>query len=138
MEYHGDETILLVEDNQDMLDLTQRILQDFGYTVVCASNGDEALSILKSEQPLHLLLTDVIMPGEIGGLELANHCRRLRPDCQLLYMSGYTDTPESAQERLIPRYNLLTKPFRRLDLAQAVHTQLHQPKDSASAQRKEI
>ncbi|HEX2877829.1 MAG TPA: response regulator, partial [Polyangiaceae bacterium] len=85
------ETVLLVEDEDQVRAVIRAILTRAGYVVVEASNGDDALRLAKSASaPIHLLLTDVVMPG-MGGRELAERMSKLLPTLKVLYMSGYTD-----------------------------------------------
>ncbi len=88
----GDETILVVEDEGAVRTLIIRmVLEEQGYTVLSASGGTQARELLLSNDgKVDLLLTDVIMP-EISGRELAFSFRELRPELQVLFMSGYTD-----------------------------------------------
>lgn len=87
----GSETILLVEDEEAVRRLAERALKSAGYNVLTASNGGEALLLLERfAGPVHLLLTDVIMP-EMNGRDLANRLRESRPDIRVLFSSGYTD-----------------------------------------------
>jgi len=88
----GSETILLVEDEEMVQDLVYRTLKMDGYTILKASEGKEAIELCKQHQSvIHLLLTDVIMPGGISGPQLAEELLKLHPDMKILYMSGYTD-----------------------------------------------
>jgi len=85
----GTETILVVEDQADVRKLTCAILREFGYLTMEASHGEDALRLLSTyEGPLHLVLTDVIMPG-IHGPELADRLKTIRPT-PVLFMSGYS------------------------------------------------
>ncbi len=94
----GDETILLVEDEEVVREVAARILRSQGYTVLEATNGEEALRRCDEHRgPLHLLLTDVVMP-QMGGQELARRVMALRPDVRVLYTSGYSDTVMLRQE----------------------------------------
>jgi CheY-like chemotaxis protein len=87
---HGSETILLVEDDEQVRALTRAILRKYGYKVLVAASGDEALRLCKQAGPIHLLLTDVVMP-HMSGRELAERVLGLRPELKVLCMSGYTD-----------------------------------------------
>jgi two-component system, cell cycle sensor histidine kinase and response regulator CckA len=87
----GTETILLVEDDKTVRDLVREVLRDYGYKVLVAVGGENALSLAaRHEAPIHLLLTDVVMPG-MSGRTLANHLSESRPGMKTLFMSGYTD-----------------------------------------------
>jgi signal transduction histidine kinase/ActR/RegA family two-component response regulator len=86
----GHETILLVEDESIVRELVARVLRTHGYAVIEAADGEEALAIAQAEPAIHLLLTDVVMPG-ISGRELAERLAASRPELRILYMSGYTD-----------------------------------------------
>ncbi|MEK6674056.1 MAG: ATP-binding protein [Planctomycetota bacterium] len=86
----GTETILLCEDDEGVLDLTRTILEDHGYTVLAAGRGRKALQIAKKhESPIHLLLTDVVMP-DLNGRQLAERIRELKPDTRVLFMTAYS------------------------------------------------
>ncbi len=86
----GSETILLAEDADALRELTSAMLERNGYTVLATENGKEAIRIAeRQDQPIHLLLTDVVMPG-MSGRELANYLAAKWPDMRVLYMSGYT------------------------------------------------
>jgi CheY-like chemotaxis protein len=87
----GTETILVVEDEEAVRGVARLVLQRLGYTVLEAAGGDEALALMEQiEQPVHLLLTDVVMPG-MGGREVADRLRSRCPGLKVLFMSGYTD-----------------------------------------------
>jgi len=86
----GNETILVVEDEEEVRKLTARILRKQGYNVLEASQGKEALSLCEEQEgPIHLMVTDVLMPG-LTGAELAKRFTQLYPEMKVLYMSGYT------------------------------------------------
>ena len=116
----GTETILLVEDEAPVRAVASRTLASRGYTVIPAEDGEEALRRLDAHTgPLHLLLTDVVLP-RIGGRELADRVRELRPDIRVLFMSGYTDDA-ILESRLKERdVVLLQKPFTIASLARTV------------------
>ena len=87
----GSETILIVEDDVMVRNFTARVLKGHGYEVLTSGDGNEAIRIAgEYKGPIHLMLTDVVMPG-ISGQEIEEKLRTLRPDIKVLYMSGYTD-----------------------------------------------
>ncbi len=109
----GSETILLVEDEESLRTLTLGLLQRHGYAVLAASSGAQALEIARRHQGrIHLLLTDVVMPG-ISGRALAEHLLALHPGIKVLYMSGYTKFAISHHGVLEEGPSLLQKPFTR-------------------------
>jgi PAS domain S-box-containing protein len=107
----GTETVLLVEDEENVRLLVRRSLQSKGYTVLEAQNGKDALRVARQHQgPIHLLMTDVVMPG-MGGRELSERLIRLRGEMKTLYMSGYADDAIHHHGVLNPGTELLQKPF---------------------------
>jgi CheY-like chemotaxis protein len=108
----GTETILLVEDEAAVRDLAARALRQQGYTVIEAADGREALRLAQrqTEKEIHLLLTDMVMP-RMGGKELADQLKAVRPDLKVLFMSGYTDSTILRYGLLQPRMAFLQKPF---------------------------
>lgn len=120
----GSETILVVDDEQDILDNVAAILRDFGYRVLTASSADEAVSRIAAQTRIDLLFTDVIMPGVVSALELAEKARALHPELRVLFTSGYTENAMIHNGRLDEGVNLLSKPYGRAELASAVRTLL--------------
>jgi PAS domain S-box-containing protein len=113
----GTETILLVEDEASVRDLTAKILRQWGYTVLEAHDGHSALSVLgRYSGPIHLLLTDVVMP-DMSGPEVARRVREGRPSTKVLYMSGYTDDAVLQHGVLTRETPFLQKPFMARELA---------------------
>lgn len=113
----GSETILLVEDDLEVRELLRRVLSKLGYTLLEAGNGPEALRLLAHyPDPVHLLLTDVVMPG-ISGKTLAGHAITLRPGLKMLFMSGYTDEAIIQHDVLDSGVAFIQKPFSPLSLA---------------------
>jgi PAS domain S-box-containing protein len=107
----GTETILIVEDDDAVRKLASISLQMYGYNIVTAKDGDEALTRMeKYSKDIHLLLTDVIMPN-ISGRELAQQLSRGRPNLKLLFMSGYTDHSIEDHGVLNEETNFIQKPF---------------------------
>ncbi len=107
----GDETILLVEDHDQVRDLAQDILAMHGYRVLAAADGESALEITRHHTgPLHLLLTDVIMPG-MSGKDLFETLSPNHPDLKVIYMSGYADEVIVHHGVLEPGLAFVQKPF---------------------------
>src|SRR5579862_4562393 len=112
----GKETVLLAEDMETVRRLTRAVLESEGYRVLVAEDGAEALRIAETHQgPIHLLLTDIVMPG-ISGPELAVQLRQTRPDVKVVYASGYTDRGIDELKESVPAANFLHKPFSVADL----------------------
>jgi two-component system cell cycle sensor histidine kinase/response regulator CckA len=130
----GNETILLVEDDEQLRLVTGSILRRLGYEVVLACNASEAL--LQSEalaSPIHLMLTDVIMP-RLSGAELAKRLAVSRPEMRVLYMSGYTDDSIVRHGVLEATMSFLQKPITLRSLTAKVREVLDAPSASLSAQ----
>ena len=107
----GHETILLVEDEENLRRLARQSLENQGYNVIDAPDGGAAIQISQAHKgPIHLLLTDVIMPG-MNGRELANKVAPTRPEMRVLYMSGYTENHIGHNGTLDEGITLLQKPF---------------------------
>jgi PAS domain S-box-containing protein len=113
LEHHarGTETILVVEDEAMVRDLTLEVLKESGYTVIAAERPDDALRICAQNQvPIDLLLTDVVMPG-MSGLELVERLKPQRPKMKVLYVSGYTADAVARRGMSDPKTAFLQKPF---------------------------
>jgi signal transduction histidine kinase/FixJ family two-component response regulator len=107
----GTETVLLVEDEEQVRGILTDMLESQGYHVVVASDGNEALNIASlHDGTIHLLLTDVVMP-QMSGRQLAEHAAAIRPEMKILYMSGYTDDAIVRHGLLDEKLNFLQKPF---------------------------
>ena len=109
----GSETVLLVEDEEVVRGLARQILEGAGYQVLVAQQGEEAIRLcIEHAQEIHLLLTDVVMPGA-GGKEVADRLGSLRPGIKVLFMSGYTDEAIVHHGVLDPNVKFIQKPSRR-------------------------
>ena len=130
---HG-ERVLLVEDDDLVRAHAVQLLESLGYGVVVASNGPEALELLRNEVPCDLLFTDVIMPGGLTGPKLAEAAHTLRPGLPVLYTSGYTENAIIHHGRVDPGINLLHKPYRKPELAAKIRAVLDasRPKDGGT------
>jgi CheY-like chemotaxis protein len=113
----GEETILLVEDDDEVRNVATRILRKNGYRVLEASNGAEALRVCEAEEvAVDLMITDIVMP-EMGGTELAGRLRETQPDARILFTSGYTEDAAVRQSFLDPGEAFIEKPFTPASLA---------------------
>jgi len=122
----GNETILLVEDEQALKSLTKEMLQSGGYRVLAADDPESALGILiEKKEHIDLLLTDVIMPG-MSGAELSRRGRQAVPALKVIFMSGYAGDVLDRQIAPVPDLVLIEKPFSRLSLLSRVHNVMHQ------------
>jgi CheY-like chemotaxis protein len=109
--HRGHETVMLVEDDAAVRNLMQRTLEDCGFQVLVATNGEEAKRVVAEHlNGIDLLLTDVVMPG-MSGRELADSVRRQRPGLPVVFTSGYTDDMVLRHGVSQGEVNLLRKPF---------------------------
>jgi len=128
------ETVLLVEDDDPLRDLTRAELEHRGYNVLAAANGQEALAVVESyPQRIDLLLTDVIMPG-MSGKDVAEEVAKLRPDIVTVYMSGYTDDVIGTHDLRGNEINFVEKPF----TLEGLHEKLRESLKSARGPRRRI
>ena len=116
-ELWGSGTVLLVEDEPMVRSVAERALTRHGYTVITADNGEDALEILAKNEPIDLLISDVVMPG-MDGPTMVREARQSRPELKILFMSGYAE--EQLRKSIdIENVNFLPKPFSVTDLAEA-------------------
>ncbi len=118
------ECILLVEDEKFVREYSAAILRDQGYTVVEAENGDEAIARLKGENLFDLLFTDVVLPGGMNGIEIADEALRIQPEIKILYTTGYSENTVAHGGKLTPGKTLINKPYDRSELLTKIRTRL--------------
>jgi CheY-like chemotaxis protein len=124
----GKETILVVEDEPVLRDLANMILSDCGYEVLEAATGVEALRIWDRHQGnIHLLLTDMVMPEGISGMELAERLARAQPQLKIIFASGYSMDDLDTDFVREGHAMFLQKPYTHVTLARAVRDCLDQP-----------
>ena len=132
----GDETILLVEDQEAVRESAAEYLVENGYTVLRASRGLEALEIAQQhEEPIHLLLTDVVMP-HMSGRELSEKLTSIHPETKVIFMSGYSNNLLSNQQVLDPKHELLQKPFRLEVLGQRIREAFANKRAASAGEQK--
>ncbi|WP_342740320.1 PAS domain S-box protein [Bradyrhizobium sp. B117] len=120
----GDEKILIVEDDALVRQYVVTQVKSLGYTALEAANAAEALTIIDADDNIDLLFTDVIMPGNMNGRQLADEAARRRPDLKTLFTSGYTENAIVHHGRLDSGVLLLAKPYRKTELAKMLRTAL--------------
>lgn len=120
------EVVLVVEDNDDVRSYSTMIFSELGYVVLEASEAEAALNVLRSEQRVDLLFTDVVLPGKSGRV-LADAAVRLRPSLKVLFTTGYSRNAIVHQGRLDPGVELISKPFTFEQLAARVRDLLDRP-----------
>lgn len=118
---NGRQTILVVDDDEGVRDLAAAVVEELGYLVRTASDGQEALHILREDRSIDLLFTDVVMPGGLSGFALARRAKDLRPDLRVIYATGYVDGVPDAASIHGP---IMAKPYRPAELARQLETAL--------------
>jgi two-component system, NtrC family, sensor kinase len=113
--------ILVVEDEDEIAELTESILRELGHDIVHARDGTSALAMVRDDPAIGLVISDIVMPGATNGLELARALRLERPTLPVLLVTGYSQYgPDAAGEA----FELLEKPYRREALVSAVRAAL--------------
>lgn len=121
---HGKESILLVEDDELVRQMVIVLLQTLGYQVIATTCAREALDVLRTTQDINLLFTDIVMPGGISGIELAQQVRQSLPDLPVLFTTGYTENTIINNYTLPQRSAIIGKPYRRQNLAVVIRDML--------------
>src|SRR5207248_8748888 len=121
-ELWGSGTILLVEDEPMVRTVAERALTRHGYTVITADNGEDALEIVAKNEPIDLLISDVVMPG-MDGPTMVREARQSRPELKILFISGYAEG-QLRKSIDIKNVNFLPKPFSVTELADAARRAL--------------
>ena len=124
---HGTETVLIVDDRPDVADTAGIILQDFGYKILVANGPVEALEILDGQTRIDLLFTDLIMPGGMNGVMLARAAKERQPKIKVLITTGYAEASLERTDAGGSEFEVINKPYKRLDLARRVRRVLDGP-----------
>ena len=120
----GNETVLIVDDEQDLLGIAKNVLESLGYTTIVASSADEAQEILKINDAIDVVFSDVVMPGSMNGFDLADAITTTKPDIKILLTSGYTGDIKQSPSVEKWSKNLLNKPYRNQQLAESLRQAL--------------
>ncbi|MDJ0611954.1 MAG: PAS domain S-box protein [Kiloniellales bacterium] len=118
------EVVLVVEDDADLRRLVVAILRSFGFSVLEAATATSALEVFDKAPSIDLVLSDVVLPGGLSGRQLSEELKRRNPKLPVLFTSGYAESAIHNQGYLDPGVLLLQKPFRKADVARAVHKAL--------------
>jgi PAS domain S-box-containing protein len=113
------ETVLIVEDEADLMDLATSLFLNMGYNVLAAPSGQEALAVLAA-RPVDILFTDIVMPQGMDGLELAQFTRQRYPDTKIVVASGYPVPKLMEKYGALQNFSFVQKPYRLADLARAL------------------
>ncbi|KQP41187.1 histidine kinase [Methylobacterium sp. Leaf104] len=124
---HGTETVLVVDDRPDVAETAGIILEDFGYKVVVADGPRAAIEILDGERRIDLLFTDLIMPGGMNGVMLARAARERQPRIKVLLTTGYAEASLERTDAGGTEFEIINKPYKRLELARRVRRVIDGP-----------
>ena len=118
------ESILVIDDEPGVREVIAYVLRDEGYEVIEADDGLSGLNVLRSDATIDLLITDIGLPGELDGLQVAEAARELRPDLKVLFATGYAEQLHAGNGTGVPGTEVMTKPFRIETLIERVRTLL--------------
>lgn len=116
------ETVLIVDDQLDLLDITAELFRTMGYEAYTATNGAEALEVLERAPQIDILFTDVIMPNSISGIELAQITRQRHPTTKIILASGHPFPALTSNQQLSKEFAFLNKPYQLADLARILRS----------------
>ena len=116
----GYESVLVVDDEQGLVELAKTTLHELGYQVETANNAQQALEMLSHNSDIKLVFSDVIMPGEMNGFELAEKLKSEYPDILVLLTSGYTGKVEQTDKQTTPNFEVLDKPYTQQEMSQLI------------------
>lgn len=119
--------VLAVDDEYDLLEVASAYLEDMGFEVIAATNGEQAIKSMESNLDIDLLVTDIVMPGGMSGTELAKKVKKRLPDIKVLYMSGFPSGVIADKAGTDLDAPLLTKPYTVDELSRALEDLLHEP-----------
>jgi CheY-like chemotaxis protein len=114
--------VLVVDDDDEIIDVAAELFRTMGYEVLTATSGSKAIDLLKQDPEIDLLFTDVIMPGEINGIQLAHLAKKIQPSIKVILASGYPLPALKAQQGNVDQFPLLNKPYRLSDIAKKLRT----------------
>ncbi|UMY17499.1 PAS domain-containing protein [Methylobacterium organophilum] len=123
----GTETILIVDDRGEVAETARMILEDFGYAILMARNAREAIAVLEGDRRVDLLFSDLIMPGGMNGVMLARAARERHPRIKVLLTTGYAEASLERTDAGGSEFELINKPYRRMDLVRRVRRVLDGP-----------
>ncbi len=127
------ELILVVDDNDQVRSTVMAQLAELGYNALDAANGAAAIALLEARPGIDLLLTDIVMPGGMSGVQLGEAAKEIRPELRILYTSGFTEASiRNGTGKAIAGDQLLSKPYRKHELAREVHKALARKDNRAS------
>jgi DNA-binding response OmpR family regulator len=130
----GQPVILVVDDEPSILKYIEHVLQLANYRVVTATTVQEVWEILERRQPkIELVLTDIVMPGSVDGMELAERIHQLDPDLHVLFITGALSETDPRTMMMVEKQQLLRKPFFPKELIDFVGAQLHRESSSSVA-----
>jgi len=122
----------MVEDNALIREVGRDMLAGLGYEVIMASSGDEAMERIGAGLCFDLLFTDIVMPGTLDGIRLAQAVRARNPAARIVFTSGFASSDALHQQIDMPGTDLLPKPYRQSELARIVRTALNRMPEGAA------